>query len=316
MSEGNFGPKPLVSIVIPTYGQDSSICRAINSALRQTYQNIEVIVLDDASPDKTEDRVRTIVSSKVIYVRNHSNIGRVANYHKGLYEYVKGDWVLFLDGDDYLFDDTFVADAVERISVNPKLVIVSGNIAIERSSVLTELHHLRAEQLNGLQLIKRLPQENGALMHLATLYNRDKARKIGFYELDVLSTDWDSLYRLAISGEVALMSRVVAVWSLHEKNASSTKLLMPRIENLAIWGRIFDFAKKHGMNSFRAQQKKIACLQFFILMDTKNSVGFIEKVRYLSAAAIRYPLPVLLAPLNFYVYSRVFKRWLRREGQL
>jgi glycosyltransferase involved in cell wall biosynthesis len=74
--------KPLVSILIPTYNREKLIAETIQSALGQDYDNLEVIVVDNASTDETWQRVQDIAlsDSRVRAFRNHSNIGPVRNW--------------------------------------------------------------------------------------------------------------------------------------------------------------------------------------------------------------------------------------------
>ena len=93
----------LVTVVIPTYNRAGIIARAINSAANQTYQNLEIIVVDDGSADDTESAVRAVGDSRVRYIRqNHAN-GNVAR-NRGISE-AKGEYIAFLDSDDEWTED-------------------------------------------------------------------------------------------------------------------------------------------------------------------------------------------------------------------
>ena len=83
----NFTPK--VSIIIPTYNQSKYIKKAIQSALNQDYNNLEVVVSDDNSNDNTFEIVKPLLLQHINlkYFKNPRNIGRVANYNKVLNEY-------------------------------------------------------------------------------------------------------------------------------------------------------------------------------------------------------------------------------------
>ena len=122
---------PKVSIQIPTYNQEDYIAAAIESALMQDYGNIEIIVADDCSTDNTQGIIKKFENNpKVKYFRNKKNLGRVANYHKALYEYCTGDWVVNLDGDDYFIAANFISDGISQINNHPgeKIVIYQGII--------------------------------------------------------------------------------------------------------------------------------------------------------------------------------------------
>lgn len=88
-----------VSVVIPTYNRAELINRAIESVLQQTYSDIEIIVVDDASEDETESAVKKIKSEKLRYIRLKQNGGACKARNTGI-RAAKGNYVAFLDSDD------------------------------------------------------------------------------------------------------------------------------------------------------------------------------------------------------------------------
>jgi len=88
----------LVSIVIPVYNGEQYIRQALDSALAQTYKNIEIIVVNDASTDKTEDIVKQY---SVKYLKHETNKGLSAAMNTGL-AHSKGQYLMELDCDDYI----------------------------------------------------------------------------------------------------------------------------------------------------------------------------------------------------------------------
>lgn len=90
----------LISIIMPAYNRGYIIERAIQSVLEQTYQNWELIIVDDASADNTLDVVKKYISSKVLYFTNQCNKGANASRNYGI-EKSKGKWITFLDSDNY-----------------------------------------------------------------------------------------------------------------------------------------------------------------------------------------------------------------------
>jgi glycosyltransferase involved in cell wall biosynthesis len=91
--------KPLVSIVIPTYNRAVTITRAINSVLKQTYQNFEIIVVDDGSNDNTEEIVSYFSDNRIRYIRHTTKQGGSAARNSGI-KLVEGEYIAFLDSDD------------------------------------------------------------------------------------------------------------------------------------------------------------------------------------------------------------------------
>ena len=67
--------EPLVSICIPAYNVENVLSEALHSILHQTYQKIEIILVDDGSTDNTPDVAQSIVDDRIHYIRNKSNLG-------------------------------------------------------------------------------------------------------------------------------------------------------------------------------------------------------------------------------------------------
>ena len=93
--------KPTVSVIIPTYNRAHLISRAIKSVLNQTYQDFEVIVVDDGSTDNTEEVIKEFQKKdeRIKYVRHEKNKGGSAARNTGI-KAAKGKYIAFLDSDD------------------------------------------------------------------------------------------------------------------------------------------------------------------------------------------------------------------------
>lgn len=104
MKEDKVMGQPLVTVVIPVYNRQTTILRAINSVLQQTYANIEIIVVDDCSVDSTVNVINTCGDSRVHVIRLPQNYG--ANYarNRGI-EKAKGEFIAFQDSDDEWLED-------------------------------------------------------------------------------------------------------------------------------------------------------------------------------------------------------------------
>lgn len=95
---------PLVSVVIPTYNRGHLISRSINSVLNQTYEDYEIIVVDDGSNDNTEQVVNQLNKKNIIYIKNEVNRGAAAARNIGIIN-SKGEFIAFLDSDDIWLKD-------------------------------------------------------------------------------------------------------------------------------------------------------------------------------------------------------------------
>jgi len=95
----------MVSIVIPTYNMAEFVGEAVQSCLNQTYGNLEIIVIDDGSTDKTEDILKSYIEEGKIKYFSKENGGCASARNFGL-RVAKGEYLMFLDSDDLLSSET------------------------------------------------------------------------------------------------------------------------------------------------------------------------------------------------------------------
>ena len=81
----NYQKLPLVSVVIPTYNRIHSLPASVDSVLKQTYKNLELIIMDDGSSDGTEEYVKGIADERVRYRKAEKNMGPSAARNLFLY---------------------------------------------------------------------------------------------------------------------------------------------------------------------------------------------------------------------------------------
>lgn len=91
---------PYFSVIIATYNRAHSIQKAIESILTQSFQDFEIIVVDDASTDNTQEILSRIDDPRLICIRNEKNEERCVSRNKGIY-LSSGKYICFLDSDDY-----------------------------------------------------------------------------------------------------------------------------------------------------------------------------------------------------------------------
>lgn len=89
----------LVSIIMPSYNTAAYIKQSIESVLKQSYTNWELIIVDDCSSDNTDEVVKSINDVRVKYLKNEKNSGAALSRNRALRE-AKGRWIAFLDSDD------------------------------------------------------------------------------------------------------------------------------------------------------------------------------------------------------------------------
>ena len=90
----------LVSIIMPSYNTAQYISDSIQSVINQTYQNWELLIVDDCSTDSTDEIIKLfLVDSRIRYYKSEKNVGAAESRNRALRE-AKGRWIAFLDSDD------------------------------------------------------------------------------------------------------------------------------------------------------------------------------------------------------------------------
>jgi len=224
---------PLITVMIPTYNQLAFLPVAIESALHQDYQNLEVLVADDLSSDETNSILNNYSGDKRFrYIKNERNLGRVGNYKSTLENHARGDWVVNLDADDYFTDNTFLSKSMNLImeTRDPEIVFLqAGHTVKNKHGQVLRVDLPTIDQdvkvISGIEYFL----EFNHFSHLASLYNRSKALSIDFYRYDILSADMESFLRLALHGKVILLRQSIGVW-LHHGDNDSQKLNIRTVE--------------------------------------------------------------------------------------
>ena len=115
---------PLISVIIPTFNRAHVLLKAIDSVLKQTYKNFEVIVVDDGSTDGTTELLSSYIKEgKILYLKQE-NKGVSSARNFGV-KSSKGDWLAFLDSDDEWLKHK-LQKQVELLTERPDLRLVHG----------------------------------------------------------------------------------------------------------------------------------------------------------------------------------------------
>ncbi|MEH2411302.1 glycosyltransferase family 2 protein [Nostoc sp.] len=113
--------QPLVSVIIPTYNRPEYLKQAIASAIKQTYQNIEIIISDNCSSENPQALVASFGDSRIKFWRHQQNVGMLANQQHG-FKMARGKYVASLHDDD-IWNEDFLVKLVPLLEANSELII-------------------------------------------------------------------------------------------------------------------------------------------------------------------------------------------------
>lgn len=213
----------IISVVIPCYQQAQFLSEAIASAVHQSYPRVEVIVVDDGSPDPVFEIATRYPG--VRYIRHKKNQGLAAARNTGLASSI-GAYLVFLDADDRL-----VPQALEHgyacFRAHPDCGFVYGNYSCINQDGIPVPRTLSTYQ--PADMFGALLQANIIGMHATVMYRRAVFDVVGPFDTSLRAAeDYDLYLRIARTFPIRFHSHVVAEYRRHGSNLSSDPALMLR----------------------------------------------------------------------------------------
>jgi GT2 family glycosyltransferase len=160
---------PSISVVVPAYNAATTLARALESVLAQTWPAHEIVVIDDGSTDATAEvvqRVQAQAGGKRVRYLRQDNAGPSAARNRGVAE-AGGDWIAFLDADDWYYPERLASHA-RMIAEDPAIDFVVGNFDY-RDSAGTLLRASMSTSALGRELLARYGEQGQALIEGPTL---------------------------------------------------------------------------------------------------------------------------------------------------
>ncbi|MCX7641855.1 MAG: glycosyltransferase [Elusimicrobiales bacterium] len=223
-----------ISIMIPVFNQKFYLSDTIFSAINIYIDNIDIVILDDFSTDGSYEIAKEFEKKdkRIKVFRNDKNYGRSYTYRKLLYELATGEWVLMLDGDDYLVKSNFFKKATDMILKIDNLVAVIGGYIKDYGYVKKIKIPKSVYFSNGMDVTLSYPDI--VYGHGCVLYNRKKALSLDFYRTGIISDDLESHLRLFTEGGIVFVDEVVYAWRIHDENETVKKNYDEYLKNINI----------------------------------------------------------------------------------
>ncbi len=200
---------PLVSLLIPSFNHEKYIHSCIDSIIAQTYQNIEVIIIDDGSKDKTFEEIKKREDDlkkrflRVIINKNEENIGVTKTLNLGLKK-VKGEYVKILASDDMLLPQAIekLVDFLEK-NIESDLVfcnarLVDDKTKFEDRDLETELLYKKPVKFIPTSF-ERLYRGN-CIAAPCVMFRKEIFDKLGGFDETIGIEDWEYMLRMAVNG--------------------------------------------------------------------------------------------------------------------
>ena len=209
---------PLVSVIIPTYNHAKFISEAIESVLCQSYNNLELIVVDNYSKDNTRQVIQTFKNDRIHYYRFHNNGIIAASRNYGVNK-SKGDIIAFLDSDD-VWSKNKLEKQVKHILLDCVSCVASnftpiGNVVLRRNHLKFRFGELY-QDFSYNEIVLNNPIVNSSVIML-----KDSFVKLNGLDESpdfVAIEDWDLWLRSSKIGKVRVLSDQLVKYRIHENN--------------------------------------------------------------------------------------------------
>ena len=229
---------PLISVIIPVYNVEKYLRRCLDSVIAQTYQNLEIICVDDGSVDESGKICdQYAVRDARIKVIHQENQGLSAARNKGL-DAAEGEYIAFVDSDDYILEDMYKKMLDKLLNYNVDLCVCQWQY----------------EFSDGRQVVKR---KNIA----PTIYGRKTSLEfarflyMGNYENGVVVAAWNKLYRRTLLDKIRFEGRI------HEDEAFSGRIMAKNISVYVMEEQFYVYAQ----NGDSLTNKPFSANKFFFL---------------------------------------------------
>lgn len=272
--------RPLVSVIIPARNEERVIDYTIRSVLESDYEPKEVIVVDDASTDRTFEVASKYQGPRFKVLRREiGGMGKARALNFGL-RFAKGDVIVFIDADTIISREA-ITELVRKLQ-DPNVSAVAGNVMVRnRVNLITKLQaveYIATFHLfrKGLSVLGAVPIISGAL----GAFRRSVLEATGFYDADTITEDFDVTVKALKSGRVVQASSYAVAFTEVPEDLRS--LYRQRLR----WYRgAFEVLLKHrDVYAYRSGFGHLRALDFPLIIINNLLIPIIDFLAMISIA--------------------------------
>ena len=250
--------KPLVSVIVPVYNGEKYIAETIQSALDQTYKNLEIIVVDDGSTDSTADIVKSFNDERIIYLHQQNSGANVArNYGINA---SKGEFIAPLDADDIWLPHKIEAQ-VNEFSKDPEIGLVySWVYFMDPEGKILSKKEIRVQGDHYLSLLT----SNYLICGSITLIKKECFEKVGYFGQSTdACQEWELGLRIARKYKFGCVQDYVCKYRIHPESESRVSRFYKKIKEQG--GAILDRELAQGYPGLDRVKSKICASRYIFL---------------------------------------------------
>ena len=266
--------KPLFSVVIPTFNSASKIHRALDSVLAQTYENFEILVMDDGSTDNTAEVLSSYNSPKIMY-ENDTNFGGPARPRNRGISLANGEWICFLDSDDWWTNDK-LQNCFDIIDDKIDLIYHDLDIVSDQSLIFKR-KIIKSRQLKKPILIDLLVNGN-PIANSSVVVRKSLLESIGGVNENqklIASEDYNTWMRIAqLTDQFLYIPSKLGFYLTHSQSISKKDMSESYIESI---NEFVDSLNKRQLRAIESNASYMSGRHYYIKKEYK--VAFSKLLR-------------------------------------
>ncbi len=213
-----FKENDLISVIMPAYNAENTLQKAVDSVLAQTYQHLELIIVNDCSKDRTLAVAQEYAKKdlRVRVISNTVNSGVSVTRHKAVQE-ARGEWIAFLDSDDAWKADKLEKQIERQRQTNGNLIFTGSSFMDAEGNPIDWMLHV-PKQIDYKKLLKQNLISNSSVLVLKSCYQKFEAMG------DAMHEDFACWLKMLRSGEIAYgIDEPLLIYRLSSDSKSGNK---------------------------------------------------------------------------------------------
>ncbi len=219
--------EPAVSVLMPAYNAAAHICEAVDSVLAQTFQNFELLIVNDGSSDDTVALVESYSDDRIRLVNNEQNLGLPATLNKGI-SMCKAPYIARMDADDICYADR-LQKQFDFMEDHPQVGLLGGWAKKFDAEEGDMIHPATSSENLKINLLISC-----VFIHPSVMFRRSALGKLDVLYRDVVAEDYDLWIRLAEVTEVANIPEFLLQYRVHGGQLTQSKKTENNDESMGI----------------------------------------------------------------------------------
>lgn len=267
----------MISVVIPLYNKEQSIASTLQTVLNQTYQDFEIVIVDDGSTDRSVEKVKRILDPRIRLI-HQSNAGVSAARNRGIEE-AKGEYIAFLDADDEWKSD-YLKTQYKLTQKYPECSVFACNYEfkdIQRKVTPTIIRKLPFKGEDGIlsNYFEVASCSHPPICSITIMVKKNAIQSIGGFPVGIKSgEDLLTWARLAVNGKIAYAKQAYAVFNVEGYSISEKPKRIPAEQDI-VGQELKALLKAHpskGLRLYNALWHKMRSSIYLRLKMRKKSI--------------------------------------------